>query len=165
MQLLKAPPSPLDTRVRQYATLADTVHPAATSKLNAPRELSEPTTTVEVSPIAESVLPELIVLRQAYRHPLTAQKVSSALKAVFSQHTVHAELTILIRTNTTQETAQSAILDSIARSLVRKTSTQHYTSVTKGSFASEAQADPNQQMAFQARSVPKAIIAFKHKEL
>jgi hypothetical protein len=102
--------------VQPSATPVDTVHQAATSKLNAQRELSAPTTTGAVLPTAVSAQPEPTARQQESLFQLIARRAFSVLKAVFSLPTAHVELTTLTKTSMTPETALNAIQGSIVHS-------------------------------------------------
>jgi hypothetical protein len=116
MRLSKAQLLQRDMQVQPSATPVDTVHQAATSKLNAQRELSALTTTGAVLPTAVSAQPVPTARQQEYLFQLIALRAFSVLKAVFNLLTAHVELTILTRTNMTLETALNAIQGSIVHS-------------------------------------------------
>lgn len=103
-------------QVQPSATPVDTVLQAATSKLNARRELSVPTTMGAVLPTAVSAQPEPTARQQEYLFQLIALRAFSVLKAVFSLPTAHVELTTLTKTSMTPETALNAIQGSIVHS-------------------------------------------------
>jgi len=116
MRLSKVQLLPQVIIVQLYATPGDTVHQAATSKLNAQLELSAPTITGAVLPIAVNAQQELTARQQVYLFQPIVPKAISVLKAVYSLLTALVELTTQTKTSMTPETAQNAIQVSTAHS-------------------------------------------------